>query len=755
MVSIVGGVFLFFALTGIVSTKSAKSILLKEKYNTIKAISEQSASKLAAGLKQTETLLSTEKFELEHIHQYPRLERRPIIIGKLTKLLESNPDLTSIWADWERLAVDSLDSKMLNTPGATGSGKFCATVFRSDSGIELANYNQDDDEEGDYYNIPKSTKQLYIADPYFENYESSTNYLIITMSLPIIVKNEVIGVVGADINISQINRNIIEQLKEQNGRFFIIGPDQMLLIYDKEEAIGKETESVLANEKSKNEELISAIKNRASGFYDYIDSDGTEYLAYVSLTNILKKDEVSVLLIPSTFFTIATMKVFIIAFVILFSFGLLIFYILTSYILKKIVGPVNKVSQELKKLGEGNSANVSRIEIKTGDELEEMADSFNNLYSSFEEVIHFTKAIGEGDLSATLTSKGKDDVLGQSLISMRDNLVKAAEDERLRKIADEKQSWIERGLSLFVQELRQDYEDSGILYARIIKLVVNYIDANQGALYIINEEEGREKCFEMVACIAWDRLKMHKKTIMLEEGLLGACYFEKAPIELTEIPEDYIEIRSGLGGSKPRMLMLIPLIHNEEVVGVIEVASFKEFDTYVKTYLARISESFASSITSLRINARTNELLNISKLQAEEMKAQEEEMRQNIEELHATQEEMRRKASNADRYQSAINQNFITLTMAQDSTILEMNDKAKALFGNDSMSIVGQPLTSYLPTEERDALCSDLSNAMQNRRVSRKITIVGKNGEPARIQATLIPDSDQSNSIEFIAYTLN
>lgn len=755
MFAVIGGVFLFFALTGIVSTKSVKSLLLKEKYNTIKAVSEQVSTQLASGLNKTTELLTTERASLEQIHQYPRSERRTIIIQNLKNLLENNPDLTSIWADWEPLAVDSLDSKMLNTPGATGSGKFCATVYRNANAIELADYNSDDDEEGEYYSIPKSTRQLYTTSPYVENYQTSTDYLVITMALPVILKNEVIGVVGADINISQLNQQIIEGLKEQEGRFFIVDADQKLLVYDKEEGVGKEISEVLSNDYSKNEELIGAIKGKTSGFYDFVDSDGKEYLAYVSQSNILKKDDVSILLIPGNFLTSANLKVFFIAFFILFGLGLLIFYLLTAYIIKKIIDPVNMVSTALKKLAEGNYANVSKVDINTGDELEEMALSFNNLHSSIEEVVDFTKAIGEGDLTATLESKGESDILGNSLLSMRDNLVKAEEEEHLRKITDEKQSWVERGISLFGQELRQDYSDIDTLYKQVIKLVVSYIEANQGALYLVKEDENSSKCFEMVACIAWDRIKMHKKTFLLEEGLLGACYFEKAPIELTEIPQDYLSITSGLGGSQPRMLMLIPLIHNEEVVGIIEVASFKPLDEHVKTYLTKVSETFASSISSISINARTNELLSLSQIQAEEMKAQEEEMRQNIEELHATQEEMRRKATNAERLQSAIDQNFISLVINQDLVVLDLNDKAKALLGTDANGIIGQPITSWVHENDRQTLASNIFEAKRNGVVAGNFTFIGNDRQGTNIQATLISDSDHGGNISFIAYAMN
>ncbi len=756
MVAIVGGVFLFFTLTGIVSTQSVKSLLLKEKYNTIKALSEQISTQLSSSLGKTEKLLITERESLEYVHRYPRSERRSIIINNLTGLLKSNPELTSIWADWEPLAVDSLDAKLLNTPGATITGKFCATVYRKDSAIELADYTATDDEEGDYYTIPKDTRQLHITSPYVENYEASTDYLVITMGLPVILKNQVVGVVGADINISQLNQEIINGLKDEGGRFFIVGSGHKLLVYDKEDGVGKEASEVLSNSYSKNEELIEAIKSKAAGFYDFVDSDGKEYLAYINnQSNILKSDDVSILLIPGNFLTSANLKIFFIAFFILFGLGLLIFYRLTSYIIKRIIDPINMVSVALKDLARGNYAKVSSVNIQSGDEIEEMAHSFNNLHRSIEEVVDFTKSIGEGNLSAALTSKGEGDILGNSLLSMRDSLVKADEEEALRKLADEKLSWIERGVTLFGRVIQQDHASVNSLYQQVVRQIVTYIGANQGALYLVHEDADDQKYFEMVACMAWDRMKLQKKTFLLEEGLLGSCYFEQAPIELTEIPQDYLRITSGLGASKPQMLLLFPLIHNAEIVGIVEVASFKRFDEHVKSYLARISETFASSILSIRVNARTNELLSLSQMQAEEMKAQEEEMRQNIEELHATQEEMKRKATSAERLQDAIDHSFITMMVDPDLVVLDLNDKAKAILGHEAGSAIGKSLTSWVQESDRSLLTAAVANAKVNGVVSGMFTLIAGDRRATDIQATLVSDSERGGNISFIAYAMS
>jgi len=119
---------------------------------------------------------------------------------------------------------------------------------------------------------------------------------------------------------------------------------------------------------------------------------------------------------------------------------------------------------------------------------------------------------------------------------------------------------------------------------------------------------------------------------------------EKQTIHLTEIPQNYIQITSGLGGSNPKSLLLVPMKMEKEVLGVIEIATFNEFEAHQIAFLEQASLSIASSLNMAETNKRTSELLEKTQQQAEEMAAQEEEMRQNMEELQATQEESSRRA---------------------------------------------------------------------------------------------------------------
>ena len=104
---------------------------------------------------------------------------------------------------------------------------------------------------------------------------------------------------------------------------------------------------------------------------------------------------------------------------------------------------------------------------------------------------------------------------------------------------------------------------------------------------------------ELVASYAYDRKKHLEKTIMPGEGLIGRCIQEGDTIFLTDIPKDYIRIKSGLGQDDPKSLLIVPLKLNENVIGVIEVASLEIFKNFQIEFIERIGNSMASSIATI------------------------------------------------------------------------------------------------------------------------------------------------------------
>lgn len=206
---------------------------------------------------------------------------------------------------------------------------------------------------------------------------------------------------------------------------------------------------------------------------------------------------------------------------------------------------------------------------------------------------------------------------------------------------EEKQNWVSTGIANISDILRQEGEEH--IFSKLISAIVKYINANQGGIYLLKKDEENDMYLDLVSCYAYERQKHINKRIEIGQGLIGQCYLEKETIILKEVPEEYINITSGLGEATPTFIAIIPLKQENKIEGVMEIALFYELKSFEIDFLNKIGESISSFVSTNSLNSQTRKLLEQSQLQTEQLRAQEEEMRQNMEEMQATQEEMQRK----------------------------------------------------------------------------------------------------------------
>jgi PAS domain-containing protein len=286
----------------------------------------------------------------------------------------------------------------------------------------------------------------------------------------------------------------------------------------------------------------------------------------------------------------------------------------------------------------------------------------NRLTASLKNIVAFANHVGRGDLNAEYTLLGENDTLGKAMLDMRANLQKAENEKQERQLEDERRNWVTTGVARFAELLRANNDNIEELCNSIVSNMVKYIGANQAGIFILNDDDAQNPVLELKACYAYERRKYLQQTVRLGEGLVGTCFLERQSIYMTSLPKDYIRITSGLGDDTPRALLLAPLRVNEDIYGIVEIAAFKEFEPHVRDFVEKIAESIASTIGSVKVNIRTNKLLEISKMQSEEMAGQEEELRQNMEEMQATQEEMSRKQAEGEALQLRLNSENADLT---------------------------------------------------------------------------------------------
>jgi PAS domain S-box-containing protein len=312
-------------------------------------------------------------------------------------------------------------------------------------------------------------------------------------------------------------------------------------------------------------------------------------------------------------------------------------FVISYLIVRSITNPINFLKNIVVKLGKGELVEEQKKKFSR-DEIGEMAVAMDSLVSGLKATTQFAENIGKGKYDSDFRPLSERDVLGNALITMRNNLAQVAEE-------DKKRNWATEGMARFGEILRANNNNLEKLADEIISNLVKYLRANQGALYITDDvAAGEDPTLSMKACYAWDKKKYLNQQIHLGEGLAGQCWQERDIVFLTDVPNNYIRITSGLGDANPTCVLIVPLKVNDVVFGVVELAGFTVFREHEIEFVKKIAESIASTISSVKINARTQALLEESQQMTEQMRAQEEEMRQNMEELHATQEEMERKS---------------------------------------------------------------------------------------------------------------
>ncbi len=307
--------------------------------------------------------------------------------------------------------------------------------------------------------------------------------------------------------------------------------------------------------------------------------------------------------------------------------GFLMWKNIYSYISYSISTIVTRLQQMSK--GELIEQNV-----ESKDEVGQIMEASNILVGNIKNASLFAKKVGQGDYSYNYNPASDKDELGRSLLYMRNELQNF-------KIEDEKRFWINKGLAIFADVIRQNGHDKNLLADRFLAQLIEYTDSNQGAIYI-NEEAPQVTKLEMLACYAYNKKKHFEVSIAIGEGLVGQTYKEKQLNHITEIPEDYIKITSGLGEALPTTLLFLPLMIDENMLGVVELASLNAYPKHKIEFIQKICDNLASVLQTSANATKMKKLVDDLQLKSEQMHAQEEELRQNMEELMATQEETKR-----------------------------------------------------------------------------------------------------------------
>jgi PAS domain S-box-containing protein len=361
----------------------------------------------------------------------------------------------------------------------------------------------------------------------------------------------------------------------------------------------------------------------------------------------------------------------------------------------------------------------SAIKLSTKSDLSDIAELLNNFVVSLREKIRYASKLASGEIDSTLVPLSENDTMANALLDIEKSLKKADEEDNKYKIEEKKRTWTNEGLAKFGEILRMQTDNLANLSDEIIVNLVKYLNADLGGVYLYNDEDKSDIHLELISAFAFDRKKFIKKRIALGEGLVGTCAQEKLTIFVTDIPENYIEISSGLGDAPPRCVLIVPLKTEENVFGILEIASFTIFQPFEIDFVEKLSQSIATTYATVKININTTRLLEQSKKQAEEMSQQEEEMRQNLEELQATQEEAARREAEINSLASAVDASALVIQTDMEGRVIEVNKKFAAIIKMHRDELIGKYLkNTFVFNSEID----EFYNLLHELKLGRVIT---------------------------------
>ncbi len=564
----------------------------------------------------------------------PKAQREEMQFRLMKNVLKEYPKYEAVWMSWQLQYIDSAwtnDYGRLSINCYWDNGEIKTSEERKDeSGFVL---------DGLYYRL-LTDKGEVLTEPYeFDSYDldNGGTLLAVSPTKTLISKDgTALGVLGTDMSLEEYSQMTNIEGYDQ-GYAFLASNDGTIVAHDNIELTNNPL-SILDYYSEVDFDLMEKVKTgEAVSFSAYSDEFNGE--AYISIAPIpvgrsnapwsvgiiVPYSEITDSINATFWWTIAVAIV-----------GLLLLSLVILRISNDIVKSLESTSFILKDISKGDINMDNKLDVSSENRLGQMANSVNVLMDELNKKANFSKLIGEGNLEADFEVSGEKDVLGHSLIEMRDSLKKAKNEEMSRR-------WSNEGLAKFAELLQSDAENLDALCSEIISNLVKYMNVVQGGIFLINDDNEDDKFIELKGAYAYDRKKWLKKRIEFGEGLVAQSMLEKHRIYLKEVPQDYINITSGLGEANPNTILIVPLMLNEEVFGALELVSFNDIEGYKIEFVEKLAENIASTVSSAKINYTTKKLLEQSKMQAEDLQSQEEEMRQNMEELQATQEEMIRK----------------------------------------------------------------------------------------------------------------
>ena len=418
---------------------------------------------------------------------------------------------------------------------------------------------------------------------------------------------------------------------------------------------------------------------------------------------------------------------------------------LVIYFAMTITKSIRKIDETIKILLNDETENIKKF-LPTGkDEIAKLSESLNHHHQNIRLVYNIAYTIVKGKYNVQITTD-TNNVLGNVLSELKEKLMVAKQERKYVEQESIRTEWYRQGVSDFSDLLQQNYQDPQILAQDAIRKIVKHMKVEQGGIFIVEQREGRE-LLVLTSAFAYDKIKLLNSEMEIGESLPGKCAEERKVIQINDLPEGYTFIGSGLGEDTPKSLLLAPMIYENKLFGVIEIASLKEIEDYKLNFIQVVAERMASELLNIQSKVLTGKLAEDFKKQAEEMSNHEKELIKQIEVLESETRALKSSDSSKEE----------TLRFYNDHvTRIDFDDEGKLLYSNRSTSELKEIIQTSKPVLNDFMNENETMNKFIERLTELKeISFFNKEKSEIRTFYGLFNDNNKIEKIVLVLVTLS
>src|SRR5437870_4758013 len=321
----------------------------------------------------------------------------------------------------------------------------------------------------------------------------------------------------------------------------------------------------------------------------------------------------------------------------------------------------------------------------------DLTDSVNtlaaNLTTQVRAIAEVATAVTQGDLTRSIQVQARGEVA-----ELKDNINAMIKTLRATTDQNTEEDRLKTNLAKFTR-MMQGQRDLVTVGQMLLSELTQLINAQAGAIYHMDTAESGP-CLKMFANYAYGGSSNTSAEWPLGAGLVGQCAIEPRRIHLSDIPPDYIRIKSGLGEASPRNLIVLPILFEGQTKAVIELASLTEFTKTHLAFLSQLTETIRVVVNTIEATMRTEGLLQQSQKLATEQQAQQKELQQTNDELASKAKQLAEQNAEVERKNQEIEQ--ARHALEEKAAELALASKYKSEFLANMSHELRTPLNSVL-----------------------------------------------------------